>query len=147
MSLQVRRPSGRTQGMLNLSLKLGDVYQPSSMPGPSSAVAQTVKPNNNKPIMTYPAGYPNGYNQEGGSQYPQYPPQYPLQYPQSYPPVMGPAAPYSPPAGPYAVPPPPRGTRLFRRGLVTNILSAVRVAFDLAELDGALGGGGCGGGG
>jgi len=63
--------------MLNLSLKLGDVYQPSAMPGPSSAVAHTVEPNNNNPIMAYSPGYPNQYNHTGGSPYPQYPPQYP----------------------------------------------------------------------
>ncbi len=77
MSLQVCGRSGQTEWMLNLSLKLGDVYQPSAMPGPSSAVAHTVEPNNNNPIMAYSAGYPNQYNPVGGSPYPQYPPQYP----------------------------------------------------------------------
>jgi hypothetical protein len=66
MSLQVCGLSGQTEWMLNLSLKLGDVYQPSAMPGPSSAVAHIVEPNNNNPIMAYSAGYPNGCNQAGG---------------------------------------------------------------------------------
>jgi hypothetical protein len=145
MSFLVRRPSGRTQGMLNLSLKLGDVYQPSAMPGPSSAVAQTVEPNNNNPIMAYPAGYPNGSNQAGGSQYPQYPPQ----YPQSYPPVMGPPAPYYPPAGPYAVPPPPRRTGMFGGGFGTGLLGGALGGLLLGDVlgGGGFGGGGCGGGG
>ncbi|CAM6018085.1 unnamed protein product [Sphagnum balticum] len=66
ISLPVCGPSGQTEWMLNLSLKVGDVYQASAMPGPSSAVAHTVEPNNNNPIMAYSAGYPNGYNQAGG---------------------------------------------------------------------------------
>ncbi len=93
MSLQVCGPSGQIEGTLTLSLKLGDVYQPSAMPGPSSAVPQTVEPNKNNPIMAYSAGYPNGYNQAGGSQFPEYPLQYPRQYPQSCLPVMGPPPP------------------------------------------------------
>ncbi|CAK9275485.1 unnamed protein product [Sphagnum jensenii] len=67
ISFPVCGPSGQAEWMLNLSLKLGDVYQPSAMPGPSSAVAQTVEPNNNNPILAYSAGYPNQYNQAGGS--------------------------------------------------------------------------------
>jgi hypothetical protein len=139
MSLQVFGPSGQIEGMLNLSLKLGDVYQPPGMPGRFALVPQTVEPNN---IIPYPAGYPNGYNQAGGIQYPQYPPQYTPQHPQAYRPVMGPPAPYYPPAGPYAVPPPPPRTGLF--GGLATLCSVVRVGL---ELDGAFGGGGFGGGG
>jgi hypothetical protein len=142
MSLQVFGPSGQIEGMLKISLKLRDVYQPPAMPGRFAPVPQTVEPNN---IMAYTAGYPNGYNQAGGSQYPQYTPQYPPQYPQSYRPVMGPPGQYYPPAGPYAVPPPPPSPGLL--GGLAKLLSAVRVGLDLEELAGAFGGGGCGGGG
>ncbi len=162
MSLQVHRPSGRPQGMLHLSLKLGDLNQPPAMPGRFAPVAQTVEPNN---IIPYPAGYPYGYNQAGGNQYPQHPQSYqlvmgppsyppavqyavppPPQHPQSYPPVMGPPAPYYPPAGPYALPPPPQSTGLFGGGFAKTLLSAARGGLIFAELAGAIGGSGCVGG-
>jgi hypothetical protein len=141
MSFLVRSPSGETEWMLHLALKLGDVYQLSAMPGPSSAVAHTVEPPDYNPIMAYSQGHPNGYNQAGGSQYPQYPPQYHPQYPQYYPPVMPPPAPYYQPPGQYAVPPPPQRTGSIGRHFVRHLLDAVRTVLVVAELDDIVQGG------
>ncbi len=151
MYLQVYRPSGRIQGMLALTVKLGHVYQYSPMPAPFARMAQTVEPNN---ITNYPAHSPNGYNQAGGDQYPQYPPQHPPPYPQSYPPVLWPPPPYIPPPGPYPTPHPSRRTGLFGihgfTDLLASIFLGVRLFDDVAGIGfgaGGFGGGGVGGGG
>ncbi|CAM6018084.1 unnamed protein product [Sphagnum balticum] len=137
MSFLVCTPSGHTQGILHLSLKLGDINQPPAIPGRFAPVAQTVEPNNS---MAYPAGHPNGYNQAGANQYPQYPPQLSQSYH-----YVAPPAPYYQPPVQYAFPPPPRRTGLFR-GLATNLLSVVRAVFYVAELDALIGGDGFAGG-
>jgi hypothetical protein len=134
MYLQVYRPSGRPQGTLNLSLKLGHVYQRSATAAPFAGMPpQTVKPNN---ITNYPARSPNGYNQAGGNQYPQYPPQHPPQSPQFHPPVMGPPG--------YAVLPPTQGTPLRRYYLSPGSLLNLGLRLGEAFSGGGCGGGGCG---
>ena len=149
--LQVMRPSGRPNGTLNLSVKLGELIRHPHphmgsvappymtggvMPGPDSKGI-------GEPVYAYPAGYPPAaYGQPGGSQ--PYPPQ------QAYPAAGGMPAPYYPPAM-YAQQPPQQKQKRGRGGLGGG-LGAGLVGGALGGLllgsvigDGFGDGGGCGG--
>jgi hypothetical protein len=69
ISVLVCGPSGQTEWLLNLSLKLGDVNQPPAMSGEFAPVPQTGEPINIRSST--------GYNQAAGNQYPQYSPRPP----------------------------------------------------------------------
>ncbi|XXG80649.1 hypothetical protein AAC387_Pa09g1465 [Persea americana] len=85
VSYQVRKPSGKPKGILNISYKIGDKVAPPQPPQPPAFTTQK----SDEPVTAYPAAV------AGSSAYP--PPA------GAYPP---PAGAYPPPAGAYPYPPP-----------------------------------------
>lgn len=86
MSYQVRRPSGRPQGVLNFVVTLGEKRGVAHTAMPMQQQQQAYKPGKEQPTMAYPVGYPPA-PQAGYAPAPHaYPPQglYPQQYPQQY---------------------------------------------------------------
>ncbi|RWR95306.1 C2 calcium-dependent membrane targeting [Cinnamomum micranthum f. kanehirae] len=86
VSYQVRKPSGKPKGILNISYKIGDKVAP---PQPPQPPAITTHQRSDEPVTAYPAAV------AGSSAYP--PPA------GAYPP---PGGAYPPPAGAYPYPPP-----------------------------------------
>lgn len=127
-SYQVRRPSGRPQGSLNLSVRLGD----KSVVDPSTRFA------GDEPVMAYPA-YPELVS--GPPQFPRYPNS------SSYLPQGHPSMPYYPPPVVVQPPPPPRRPGMgmgFGTGLLTGALGGLLVGDlvgDMAQNNGGFDGG------
>nr|ABR17336.1 unknown [Picea sitchensis] len=102
VSYQVRKPSGKAKGTINLSVKLAE--KPEVKP---QAVAGSYGAGKAEPVTAYPAASYGASNAEPVTAYPAYPPAGSSSQPQPYPPQNNqyPPPPYPPQAG-YPPPPP-----------------------------------------
>lgn len=134
--LQIRKPSGKFQGMLNVSVKLGEVVKAAAAaswvaPNVQATSSDKRSSNGNTPMTAYPAA---GYPMSAG--------RYPQQNQQYYQP-----APYYQQG--YAQQAPARTRRSgfggagFGTGLLGGALGGMLLG---SAMDGGDGGGGCGGG-
>lgn len=103
-SYQVRKPSGKAKGVLNLSVKLGEKYEVRQQ---LQTVAGSYGAAKAEPVTAYSAGSYGAANEEPVTAYPAYTPAASSSHPPLYPPPNSqyPPPPYPPQAG-YPPPPP-----------------------------------------
>jgi len=123
LTLPIRRPSGRAQGTLNASVKIGEkVKLPPAATWGASNLSDRNRAPDQPPVMAYPApaGYPAAAST---SNYPgQYPPQYASQGTPYYPPAQA--------GGYYQQPPPaPRRNGFGGAGFGTGLLGGALGGF------------------